>query len=71
MFNYARQDPIPPDQMHALRHLQRSNLQRLDMEESSGDGDNVCPLCAEEMDLTDKQLKPCQCGYEWTLQVET
>lgn len=34
------------------------------MEEASDDGDNVCPLCAEEMDLTDKQLKPCQCGYE-------
>ncbi|KAL6838660.1 hypothetical protein ACP4OV_031374 [Aristida adscensionis] len=23
-----------------------------------------CPLCVEEMDLTDKQLKPCKCGYE-------
>ncbi|KAL7115662.1 hypothetical protein ACP275_04G196400 [Erythranthe tilingii] len=23
-----------------------------------------CPLCAEEMDLTDQQLKPCKCGYE-------
>lgn len=33
------------------------------MEEACDDGD-VCPLCAEEMDLTDKQLKPCQCGYE-------
>lgn len=28
------------------------------------DGENMCPLCAEEMDLTDRQLKPCQCGYE-------
>lgn len=28
------------------------------------DGENICPLCAEEMDLTDRQLKPCQCGYE-------
>lgn len=34
------------------------------MEEASDDGDNVCPLCTEEMDLTDKQLKPCHCGYE-------
>ncbi|CAA3011577.1 uncharacterized protein LOC111407704 isoform X2 [Olea europaea subsp. europaea] len=24
----------------------------------------TCPLCAEEMDLTDQQLKPCKCGYE-------
>ncbi|KAF8714327.1 hypothetical protein HU200_027791 [Digitaria exilis] len=23
-----------------------------------------CPLCLEKMDLTDKQLKPCKCGYE-------
>ncbi|XP_062219121.1 uncharacterized protein LOC133918945 [Phragmites australis] len=23
-----------------------------------------CPLCLEAMDLTDKQLKPCKCGYE-------
>ncbi|XP_048235908.1 uncharacterized protein LOC8283830 isoform X2 [Ricinus communis] len=27
-------------------------------------GDKVCPLCTEEMDLTDQQLKPCKCGYE-------
>ncbi|KAJ6842647.1 uncharacterized protein M6B38_297880 [Iris pallida] len=30
----------------------------------SDDGDRTCPLCAEEMDLTDQQLKPCKCGYE-------
>ncbi|KQK03258.1 uncharacterized protein LOC100821293 isoform X1 [Brachypodium distachyon] len=23
-----------------------------------------CPLCLETMDLTDKELKPCKCGYE-------
>ncbi|XP_017249385.2 uncharacterized protein LOC108220200 isoform X3 [Daucus carota subsp. sativus] len=23
-----------------------------------------CPLCAEEMDFTDQQLKPCECGYQ-------
>lgn len=28
------------------------------------DGERTCPLCAEEMDLTDQQLKPCKCGYE-------
>jgi CCR4-NOT transcription complex subunit 4 len=32
----------------------------------SDDGDRTCPLCAEEMDLTDQQLKPCKCGYEVT-----
>ncbi|XP_039015243.1 uncharacterized protein LOC120145494 [Hibiscus syriacus] len=30
----------------------------------SDDGEKTCPLCAEEMDLTDQQLKPCNCGYE-------
>ncbi|KAE9593225.1 putative transcription factor C2H2 family [Lupinus albus] len=30
----------------------------------SDQGERTCPLCAEEMDLTDQQLKPCKCGYE-------
>ncbi|PWA64604.1 Nucleotide-binding, alpha-beta plait [Artemisia annua] len=30
----------------------------------SDEGDRTCPLCAEEMDLTDQQLKPCKCGYD-------
>ncbi|WCJ34591.1 RNA binding (RRM/RBD/RNP motifs) family protein [Euphorbia peplus] len=30
----------------------------------SDKGDKLCPLCTEEMDLTDQQLKPCSCGYE-------
>ncbi|KAF6134837.1 hypothetical protein GIB67_002238 [Kingdonia uniflora] len=28
------------------------------------EGEKSCPLCAEEMDVTDQQLKPCKCGYE-------
>ncbi|XP_058098347.1 uncharacterized protein LOC131243196 isoform X2 [Magnolia sinica] len=28
------------------------------------EGERTCPLCAEEMDLTDRQLRPCKCGYE-------
>ncbi|KAF8402776.1 hypothetical protein HHK36_010866 [Tetracentron sinense] len=27
-------------------------------------GEKICPLCTEDMDLTDQQLKPCKCGYE-------
>ncbi|KAH7845824.1 hypothetical protein Vadar_006488 [Vaccinium darrowii] len=27
-------------------------------------GGKTRPLCTEEMDLTDQQLKPCKCGYE-------
>ncbi|CAA7030306.1 unnamed protein product [Microthlaspi erraticum] len=33
----------------------------------SDHGEKTCPLCAEEMDLTDQQLKPCQCGYQMCL----
>lgn len=27
-------------------------------------GEKTCPLCAEEMDLTDQHFKPCKCGYQ-------
>ncbi|VVB16680.1 unnamed protein product [Arabis nemorensis] len=30
----------------------------------SDHGEKTCPLCAEEMDPTDQQLKPCKCGYQ-------
>ncbi|XP_038985112.1 general negative regulator of transcription subunit 4-like [Phoenix dactylifera] len=30
----------------------------------SNQGEIHCPLCMEEMDLTDQLLKPCKCGYE-------
>ncbi|KAK6942857.1 hypothetical protein RJ641_028234, partial [Dillenia turbinata] len=33
-------------------------------ETMSDKGEKTCPLCTEEMDLTDQQLKPCKCGYE-------
>lgn len=26
-----------------------------------------CPLCAEELDATDKNFKPCKCGYQVSL----
>jgi CCR4-NOT transcription complex subunit 4 len=30
----------------------------------SEDEDDFCPLCCEEMDITDKNFKPCPCGYQ-------
>jgi hypothetical protein len=27
------------------------------------DDDNLCPLCVEEMDLSDMNFLPCPCGY--------
>ncbi|XP_068636685.1 uncharacterized protein [Aristolochia californica] len=34
------------------------------MSTMSNEGERTCPLCMEEMDLTDQQLRPCKCGYE-------
>eukprot|EP00934_Nitzschia_sp_Nitz4_P005356 Nitzschia sp. Nitz4//scaffold102_size76354//6470//9105//NITZ4_005623-RA/size76354-snap-gene-0.132-mRNA-1//-1//CDS//3329532222//5346//frame0 len=28
------------------------------------DSDNVCPLCCEELDISDQQFFPCKCGYQ-------
>ncbi|GME80898.1 unnamed protein product [Ambrosiozyma monospora] len=30
----------------------------------SDDEEDYCPLCVEEMDITDKNFKPCPCGYQ-------
>jgi hypothetical protein len=31
------------------------------------DEEEVCPLCVEEFDLTDKGFRPCPCGYQVSL----
>eukprot|EP00124_Ichthyophonus_hoferi_P005343 Ihof_evm3s751 gene=Ihof_evmTU3s751 len=28
------------------------------------DGDEECPLCMEQLDVTDKTFFPCPCGYQ-------
>ncbi|KAI9818785.1 MAG: transcriptional repressor general negative regulator of transcription subunit 4 [Pycnora praestabilis] len=28
------------------------------------DGDDSCPLCVEEFDLSDRNFRPCPCGYQ-------
>lgn len=28
------------------------------------DEEETCPLCVEELDITDKNFKPCPCGYQ-------
>ncbi|GME71533.1 unnamed protein product [[Candida] boidinii] len=30
----------------------------------SDEEEEYCPLCVEEMDITDKNFKPCPCGYQ-------
>ena len=32
------------------------------IEETEEDWD--CPLCMEEMDMSDRNFKPCPCGYQ-------
>ena len=27
------------------------------------DDDDICPLCCEELDISDKNFIPCKCGY--------
>ena len=29
----------------------------------SENDEDVCPLCCEELDLSDKNFLPCPCGY--------
>lgn len=31
------------------------------------ESDNLCPLCMEEMDFTDRLFQPCKCGYQTCL----
>eukprot|EP01090_Pellita_catalonica_P006087 TRINITY_DN1628_c0_g1_i1.p1 TRINITY_DN1628_c0_g1~~TRINITY_DN1628_c0_g1_i1.p1 ORF type:complete len:770 (-),score=77.51 TRINITY_DN1628_c0_g1_i1:363-2672(-) len=33
-------------------------------EDSSSEEDDQCPMCMEELDITDRSFKPCQCGYQ-------
>lgn len=28
------------------------------------DDSDCCPLCMEDMDVTDKNFRPCKCGYQ-------
>ena len=33
----------------------------------SSDDEASCPLCTEELDVTDIHFKPCPCGYQVSL----
>ncbi|KAK2761604.1 transcriptional repressor general negative regulator of transcription subunit 4 [Arachnomyces sp. PD_36] len=37
---------------------------RLQIDSVIDDDDESCPLCIEEFDLSDKNFKPCPCGYQ-------
>jgi hypothetical protein len=33
------------------------------MSDNEDDEETFCPLCVEEMDLSDRNFLPCPCGY--------
>ena len=47
------------------RELLKQHSLHVDNSDSE-EGEADCPLCMEEMDLTDKYFKPCPCGYQVT-----
>jgi CCR4-NOT transcription complex subunit 4 len=46
--------------IHTLAMSRSQQDQFIDDEEE----EEVCPLCVEELDLTDKNFRPCPCGYQ-------
>lgn len=34
------------------------------MSDDEDEENNICPLCVEEIDLSDKSFFPCPCGYK-------
>jgi len=34
------------------------------MSSQESQSEEMCPICLEELDATDKSFKPCQCGYQ-------
>ncbi|KAG8532875.1 uncharacterized protein KY384_002753 [Bacidia gigantensis] len=39
-------------------------MSRVQQDAFTDDADESCPLCVEEFDLSDKNFKPCPCGYQ-------
>ncbi|MCJ1392877.1 transcriptional repressor general negative regulator of transcription subunit 4 [Xylographa bjoerkii] len=37
---------------------------RIQQDTFMDDSDDACPLCVEEFDLSDKNFRPCPCGYQ-------
>ncbi|KAI0692994.1 hypothetical protein C8T65DRAFT_586147 [Cerioporus squamosus] len=61
--------PLPAPAMHATHALPQSKSHVLagvqDAYWSDDEADDAeCPLCLEEMDISDLNFKPCPCGYQ-------
>lgn len=42
----------------------RSAPKPSDLSPSDDEDDEICPLCCETLDVTDKNFFPCPCGYQ-------
>lgn len=51
---------------HVHQNLQniQQTLSNYDTSFLSDDEEDLCPLCIEPLDVTDKNFKPCPCGYQ-------
>lgn len=54
------QNPHVQDDLQAIQKA----LSNYDMSFISEDEEDYCPLCLEKLDITDKNFKPCPCGYQ-------
>ncbi|RLM93852.1 hypothetical protein C2845_PM08G02030 [Panicum miliaceum] len=68
---WSRLDPVPRPREYGMKkcRLTQKEKEHFLVELKGGvtmsaTANDKCPLCMEMMDLTDKQLKPCKCGYE-------
>jgi hypothetical protein len=66
-----RWPPLCPQRTPAHRRLEPPNLphthamSRLQYDQFvDDDEDECCPLCVEEFDLSDRNFRPCPCGYQ-------
>ena len=55
---YATQHPLQCTRFATARPSRPPHLQWLRV------GPAGCPLCMEDMDVTDKNFRPCKCGYQ-------
>lgn len=41
-----------------------ATIMSYDSDRSDGEDELLCPLCMDELDVGDRNFKPCQCGYQ-------
>ena len=57
---FQMQNPHVHQNLHEIQQA----LSNYDTSFLSDDEEDLCPLCIEPLDVTDKNFKPCPCGYQ-------